>query len=50
MCRITTLFPINVYNCQLSIKKEQLSRLASEAAVEEVESRFGLFDCCLSLS
>lgn len=42
MCRITTLFPINVYNCQLSINKEQLSRLASEAAVEEVERQVQL--------
>lgn len=42
MCRIITPFLINVYNCQLSIKKEQLSRPASEAAVEEVERQVQL--------
>jgi hypothetical protein len=42
MCRITTLHPINVYNCQLSIKKEQQSRQAPEAAVEEVERQVQL--------
>lgn len=36
MCRITILLPINVYICQLSVKKEQPSRQESEAAVEEV--------------